>query len=130
MTGFITDNWTFALNTHRIRKVEIFDKHARVIYSDDESESFKSDSAAYKELRTFVGHLDDSSYHIVPAAPGFTLLEFVSSWAAAGGTRLPADWFYCRRLCPTTPRTQRRLVRYSAASAWPAVQQAEPSASR
>jgi hypothetical protein len=76
MTKFI-DNWTFALNVDHIRKIEISGAHATVTYNSDQTrEHFNKNTAEYNELRKFAGQLDDSSYHIIPAAPGYTLLTF------------------------------------------------------
>jgi hypothetical protein len=78
MTKFITDGYSFGLNVDHIRKIEISKARALVTYHDQESESFRSDTADYRELRKFLGRLDDDGYHTVPAAPGYTLLTFLA----------------------------------------------------
>ena len=75
---FVTDCYSYGLNVDRIRKIDIRKTAALVFFDDNEQEIFGSGSPVYKELQAFLDRQDSASHHIVPAAPGFTLLTFLA----------------------------------------------------
>ena len=78
MTGFITDGYSYCLNTDHIRKIDIRRTAALVFFTSGEQESFGAGSPVYKALRAFLDHQDSASHHVIPAAPGYTLLTFIA----------------------------------------------------
>ena len=77
-TGFITDGYSYGLNTDHIRKIDIRRTAALVFFTSGEQELFGAGSPVYKALRAFLDHQDSASHHVIPAAPGYTLLTLIA----------------------------------------------------
>ena len=83
MTRFVTNGFSYGINTSAIRKIDIRKTAALVFFNNDEQ---GAGSPVYKALQAFLDRQDSCSHHIIPAAPGFTLLTFV---APDDATRTP-----------------------------------------